>query len=172
MNSSLELQLKRQQGGQLRPFRNRTMRGLLAAVVIASLVALLVHSAKSTPQSGYAELVRRVAPSVVTVLVQEQGEGAGQRAADRAVANTDYDASAAVREMMRRLLSGPGGNPEPGQAASALGSGFIVTADGLIVTNRHVILGARAIRVRLSDAREVAAQVIGADAATDIALLR
>ena len=67
------------------------MRGLLAVVVFALLVALLVHSATSTAQSGYAALVRRVAPSVVTVLVQERGEGAGQRAADRAVANTAYD---------------------------------------------------------------------------------
>src|SRR5579862_2600455 len=148
------------------------MRELLAAVVIASLVALLVHSAKSTAQSGYAALVRRVAPSVVTVLVQEQGQGAGQRAADRALANSDYDADAAVREMMRRLLSGPGSNPQPGEGGSALGSGFIISADGLIVTNRHVILGARTIRVRLSDAREVSAQLVGTDAATDIALLR
>jgi serine protease Do len=148
------------------------VRGLLVAVVIALLAALLFHSTKSTAQSGYAELVRRVAPSVVTVLVEAQGEGAGQRAADRAVANADYDASGAMREILRRLLSGPGSNPEPGEASSALGSGFVVTADGLIVTNRHVILGARTIRVRLSDAREVPAQVIGADAATDIALLR
>jgi len=147
-------------------------RGLLAAVVVASLAALLVHSAKSTAQSGYAALVRRVAPSVVTVLVQEQAQGAGQRAADRAVANSGYDADAAVREMMRRLLSGPGSSPQPGEGGSALGAGFIVSADGLIVTNRHVILGARTTRVRLSDAREVPAQVVGADAATDIALLR
>ena len=53
-----------------------------------------------------------------------------------------------------------------------LGSGFVVGADGLIVTNNHVIIGARTVRVRLSDSREVAAEVIGAAAATDIALLR
>jgi serine protease Do len=148
------------------------MRGLLAVVVFALLVALLVHSATSTAQSGYAALVRRVAPSVVTVLVEEQGEGAGQRAADRAVANADYDANAAMRAIMRRLLSGPGSSTDSGEGGAALGSGFIVAADGLIVTNRHVIVGARTVRVRLSDSREFPAQVVGVDAATDIALLR
>src|ERR1017187_3288345 len=147
------------------------MRVLRPVSVIASL-SLLFHSAGSAAQSGYAELVRRVAPSVVTVLVEEQGQGAGQRAADRAVAATDYDADAAMRAFMRRLLSGPGSSPDSGEGGSVLGSGFIIAAEGLVVTNRHVILGARTVRVRLSDSREFPAQVIGADAATDIALLR
>ncbi len=148
------------------------MRGLLIVVVTALLVALLVHSATSTARSGYGQLVRRVAPSVVTVLVEEQGKGAGQRAADRAVANADYDANAAMREVLRRMLSGPGSSADAGEGGSALGSGFIVSEDGLIVTNRHVIVDARAVRVRLSDSREFPAQVIGVDAATDIALLK
>jgi len=109
---------------------------------------------------------------VVTVLVEERGQGAGQRAADRAVAAADYDADAGLRMFMRRLLSGPGSNPNPGDGGSALGSGFIIGADGLIVTNRHVIVDARTVRVRLSDSREMPAQVVGADPATDIALLR
>jgi serine protease Do len=129
-------------------------------------------SARSAGQSGYAQLVRQVAPSVVTVLVQEQAPGAGQRAADRAIAEADFDADAAMRVIMRRLLSGPGSSPDSGEAGSVLGSGFIISADGLIVTNRHVIAGARTVRVRLSDSREVPAEIIGADAATDIALLR
>src|ERR1039458_3846994 len=128
------------------------MRVLRPVSVIASL-SLLFHSAGSAAQSGYAELIRRVAPSVVTVLVEEQGQGAGQRAADRAVAATDYDADAAMRAFMRRLLSGPGSNPDSGEGGSVLGSGFIIAADGLVVTTRHVILGARTVRVRLSDSR-------------------
>jgi serine protease Do len=88
------------------------------------------------------------------------------------LANADYDANGAMREIMRRLLSGPGGNSDSDEGVSVLGSGFIITADGLIVTNRHVILGARTVRVRLSDSREFPARVIGVDAATDIALLR
>jgi serine protease Do len=119
---------------------------------------------------GYAALVRQVAPSVVTVLVEEERISAGQHAAERATSGSDYDAVGAV---IRRLLSGPNAAPGGGQAVSSvLGSGFVIRADGLIVTNRHVILGARTVRVRLSDAREVAATVIGADAVTDIALLK
>jgi serine protease Do len=139
---------------------------------IAALSVLLAQSASGAAQSGYADLVRRVAPSVVTVLVEEQGQGAGQRAADRALAATDYDPDAAIRAIMRRLLSGPGSNPDPTDGGTVLGSGFIIDADGLIVTNRHVIVDARTVRVRLSDSREVPAQVVGTDAATDIALLR
>jgi serine protease Do len=139
---------------------------------IAALVVLLPHSASGATQSGYADLVRRVAPSVVTVLVEEQEQGAGQRAADRALAATEVDPDAAVRAIMRRLLAGPGSGPDNGDGGSVLGSGFVIDADGLIVTNRHVIVGARTVRVRLPDSREIPAEVVGADAATDIALLR
>jgi serine protease Do len=149
------------------------MRVLPAPVSIVSWFAvLLLQSAVANGQSGYADLVRRVSPSVVTVLVEERALGAGQRAADRALAGAGTDSDAAMRTIMRRLLSGPDGNQEPADGGSALGSGFIIGADGLIVTNRHVIVGARTVRVRLSDAREIPAQVIGADAATDIALLQ
>lgn len=145
---------------------------LLLVTLIGSLLVMFAITARSAGQPGYAPLVRQVAPSVVTVLVEEQAPGAGQHAADRAIAQTDFDTDAAMRAIMRRLLSGPGGNPDSGEAGSVLGSGFIVSADGLIVTNRHVIVGARTVRVRLSDSREVAADIIGSDAATDIALLR
>jgi serine protease Do len=136
--------------------------------VIAVLAGLLTGAAGGAAPQGYAALVRRIAPSVVTVLVEEQGMGAGQRAAERATADAD-----AVGAIIRRLLSGPSANPGSGDSASsALGSGFVIRADGLIVTNRHVIVGARAVRVRLPDAREVIAQIVGADAVTDIALLK
>jgi serine protease Do len=150
----------------------RTKQRIFPVVLISSFLIMFAGLARSAGQPGYAQLVRQVAPSVVTVLVEEQAQGAGQRAANRANADTDLGADAAMRVIMRRLLSEPGSNPESGEAGSALASGFIISADGLIVTNRHVIVGARTVRVRLSDSREVPAEIIGADAATDIALLR
>ncbi|MFI4868505.1 MAG: trypsin-like peptidase domain-containing protein [Steroidobacterales bacterium] len=139
-------------------------------LIVASATALWIHSEAGAANGGCAALVRQVAPSVVTILVREQAEGAGQRAVERATAETQNND---LRAFMRRMLSGPGGgNPVSSVAESALGSGFIIAADGLIVTNRHVVAGARSVRVKLADGREVPAQVIGADATTDIALLR
>lgn len=149
-------------------------RRQLVLSAAALLVIALAHPTSSVASdavpTGYAALVRRVAPSVVTVMVEEQSVGAGQRAAEHANADTGYDA---IGALIRRLLSGTGGNPTGDERSSAaLGSGFIIRADGLIVTNRHVILGARVVRVRLADARELPARILGADAVTDIALLK
>lgn len=128
------------------------------------------YGGPSPSGGGYADLVRQVAPSVVTVLVEEKREGAGQRAAERATANSD---PTGVNELLRRLLAGPGGNERaPHDGGDAQGSGFVIRADGLIVTNRHVIVSARSVQVKLPGGERLAAKVIGADAATDIALLK
>ena len=141
-----------------------------AALLLLAVGWLHPPPAPAAATAGYADLVRRVAPSVVTVMVEEQRVGAGQRAAERANPGSDSDA---VGALIRRLLSGSGGGTSSDErAAGALGSGFIIRADGLIVTNRHVIVGARTVRVRLADAREVPARIVGADAFTDIALLK
>jgi serine protease Do len=144
---------------------------LLLPCIAMALLGPLACAAGDAVQTGYAELVRRVAPSVVTVMVEEQRVGAGQRAAERANPDSNEDA---VNELLRRLLSGAAGNNRSAdeRAAAALGSGFVIRADGLIVTNRHVIVGARVIQVRLTDGRNVPAKMIGADAITDIALLK
>jgi serine protease Do len=137
----------------------------------ASLIALVIPLAAlagSGGTEGYAALVRRVAPSVVTVLVEEKRVSAGQRAAELASAENANDVAAVIR----RLLTGSSGGPEEQRPTGALGSGFIIRSDGLIVTNRHVVNGALKVRVRLSDGRDVAAKILGSDAVTDIALLK
>jgi serine protease Do len=147
--------------------RFKPRHALLLALVLA--VPLACDSSRSNAATaGYAALVRRAAPSVVTVLVEEQDVSARERAAQQASAQTEDT----VATILRRLLSGPGGGDHGEGPSAALGSGFIIRADGLIVTNRHVIVGARTVRVRLADGREVRAQIVGSDAVTDIALLR
>src|SRR5450631_2695006 len=147
-----------------------TPRALLWSMLLVTLVRPSYCDANGAAQTGYASLVRRVAPSVVTVMVEEQRVSAGQRAAERA--NPDAGADA-VSELIRRLLSGATGNRSADErSAAALGSGFVVRADGYIVTNRHVIADARLIHVRLTDGRELPATIVGADALTDIALLK
>jgi serine protease Do len=150
---------------------NKPLHPLRCLLMCAALVLAAGNSLTCSAQSGYAQLVRRIAPSVVTVLVEEQSQGAAQHAADRAVARADIETDA-VGVMLHRLLSGPGAGPEPQEPGGVLGSGFVVAADGLIVTNSHVVAGAKTVRIRLSDSREFPAQIVGIDVATDIALLR
>jgi serine protease Do len=138
--------------------------------VLVALLQPFTCTASDAMPSGYAALVRQAAPSVVTVIVEERPVGAAEHAAARATADTGYDA---VGALIRRLLSGAAGSPGGDDSASrALGSGFVIRADGLIVTNRHVVAGARSVRVLLPDARELPAKILGVDAVTDIALLK
>lgn len=71
-----------------------------------------------------------------------------------------------------------GSTPVPGlfgggeQPVQGLGSGFVVEASGLVVTNHHVIADARSVQVRLSDGRSFPAKVVGSDPATDLAILQ
>lgn len=64
------------------------------------------------------------------------------------------------------------GNGHPSQKSESLGSGFIISEDGYVLTNYHVIKGADEIIVRLSDKRTLVAKLIGTDSMTDVALLK
>src|SRR5258706_15131333 len=85
-----------------------------------------------------------------------------------------------VLEFFRRFIPrpGPGQGQAPGPGPGArpesrsLGSGFIISADGYILTNAHVVDSADEINVRLTDKREFKAKVIGADKRTDLAVIR
>ncbi len=78
-------------------------------------------------------------------------------------------------ELMRRFFDrgGEGGDSFPGEKQHhSLGSGFIVSKDGYVVTNNHVIAGADEIIVKLSDRRELVAKLVGTDKRSDVALLK
>jgi serine protease Do len=65
-----------------------------------------------------------------------------------------------------------GMSPGPSRPVSGMGSGFVIRADGLLITNNHVVDGAEALKVTLADGQEFEAKVIGTDPQTDIALLQ
>jgi serine protease Do len=78
------------------------------------------------------------------------------------------------QEFFRRFIprQQPGQQPGPRQESRSLGSGFIISKDGFILTNDHVVEGADEITVKLTDKREYKAKVIGSDKRTDIALIK
>ena len=102
-------------------------------------------------------VVGQVAEAVVHIQVQKPAEsGRGRQ-----------------REPDRRGQRQPDRGPQREEAlVPASGSGFIISTDGFVVTNNHVIEGAREIRVSLADGRMVSADLKGADPSTDIAVLK
>ena len=69
-------------------------------------------------------------------------------------------------------MPGQGGAPQPDYKSQSLGSGFIISSDGYVLTNAHVINEADEVIVKLADKREFKAKIIGADKRTDVALLK
>ena len=132
------------------------------------------------PDGSFAELVRRDKPSIVTVTTRMPAPARMQMRGMPGNGQSPYD------QFFRQFFgqNGPQGGPVPGMPggpqgpdgagpdAQALGSGFIMGADGVIVTNNHVVDGATKISVTLDDGREFPATVLGTDPRTDIAVLK
>ncbi|RZI83196.1 MAG: DegQ family serine endoprotease [Rubrivivax sp.] len=167
----------------LLPHASQAQQPASVAVAAAPLVA-----APTTPPPpllvqglpDFTQLVERVGPSVASI-----------RTTQRITADSDEDGDEAdeqMREFFRRFFGTPmpgqgqrKGTPKANPKAPAdqgeerprgVGSGFILSTDGLVMTNAHVIDGADEVYVTLTDKREFKAKVVGADKRTDVAVLK
>ncbi len=107
----------------------------------------------------FSQLVQAYGPAVVNVSVRSNVKTAGR---GRLPPGMDED-----NPLFRFMPPGNGGAPMRGE-----GSGFIVSADGIILTNAHVVDGAQKVTVKLTDRREFEARVLGSDAKSDVAVLK
>jgi serine protease Do len=112
----------------------------------------------------YRTIVQNYGPAVVGVTVDGRKATANSRGMPEMPDNPLFEF---FRGMPNMPQAPRGGMPMRGQ-----GSGFIVSADGLILTNAHVVRDASEVTVRLSDRREFTAKVLGADPTTDVAVLK
>jgi serine protease Do len=160
--------------------------GLVAVLAAASTVALMqtppvVAQSAPQPRTGlpdFTDLVEQVGPAVVNIRTVERSRssalpGGGQMDEE-------------MQEFFRRFFGvpGPGGRgapnrpnrPEGGeeqQQPRGVGSGFILSADGFVMTNAHVVEGAEEVLVTLPDKREFKAKVVGTpDKRTDVAVIK
>ncbi len=151
------------------------------AVLFAALLAASVDPATAqAPSQGatapsraaslpdFTALVKKQGPAVVNVITTRAAPAAGPGAG----ISPDDPFFEFFRRFMPEIPEGgpPGQGQGPGQG---VGSGFIISADGYILTNAHVVAGSSEVTVRLADAKsEFKAKVVGADERTDIALLK
>jgi serine protease Do len=132
------------------------------------------NAAPTVQLPDFSELAERIGPSVVNIRTTE-------RARNRAAREGGVDPS--FEEFFRRFGIPMPNRPEPRRNAPredddeqptqrGVGSGFILTSDGFIMTNAHVVDGADEVIVTLTDKRELKARIVGADARTDVAVVK
>ena len=128
----------------------------------------------------FSQLVERVGPAVVNI--EASGSGRSRAIASGRDQSPDDEE---VPEFFRRFFGpdspfpgapgGPGGPPqgqEGGPGGFSIGTGFIISGDGYVLTNHHVVEGAENVNVKLSDRREFKAKIVGSDPQSDVAVLK
>jgi len=131
-------------------------------IILISIVFLnfsLFANAKSVPES-FADLAEKLMPSVVYISTTQT-----------VITNVnpfpfEFPPGSPFEDMFKEF-----GTPQK-RKASALGSGFIIDAKGIVITNNHVIKGAEDIMVRVEGDKEYKAKVLGSDPLSDIAVLK
>ena len=153
-------------------FDTRAFASAQAATTPAGLTAPAVAATAAANLPDFTALVDRAGPSVVNISVVSSGKKGMQSAPDA----DDEEDEDVPPDFLKRFGApngsqrGQGARPQP--QMRGLGSGFIVSPDGYIVTNAHVVDGATEVTVKLTDRREFTAKVIGSDKRTDIALIK
>jgi serine protease DegQ len=127
------------------------LRGPAGATTLALTQALMEGNQDAMPGGSFRQAAQKAAPAVVSINVQQKARSKARRA-----------------DPWFRFFE----EPEDESTGGGMGSGVIVSAEGYILTNHHVIEGAEAIEVALNDGRTAMAKVIGTDSETDLALLK
>lgn len=142
-------------------------------IVLAAVVGLQTAQAQQEQQiqglPDFTSLVKQAAPGVVNIATTREVERGQLRGPQ----------GQQIPDIFRHFFGdqipfgpGPGGPGGGSEERHSLGSGFIISEDGYILTNAHVVDGADEIVVRFNDHRELEAELVGSDIKTDVALLK
>ena len=165
----------------LRPRARATVAlGLAAALSFGALHPLPAH-ARGAPDS-FADLAESVSAAVVNISATQTVETKRSGAGPQVQPGTPFD-ELFEEFFKRRQQQGRGGSGKPGggddddsprsrRGANSLGSGFVIDASGIVITNNHVIADANEVQVIFTDGTKLKAEIVGKDAKVDIAVLR
>ncbi len=145
----------------------RTWRALSCAAAL-----LLSGSVAARELPEFTELAANNGPSVVNISTKTKADtGGGMPHLPKGIPMPDLPDGGRWEDLFRHFFDGEQGEA-PDIESRSLGSGFVIDSDGYILTNNHVVEGAEEVVVRLSDRRELTAEVVGTDPRSDLALLR
>jgi serine protease Do len=143
------------------------------ARVFACMVVLLAASANSQARQlpDFTDLVEQASAAVVNISTTQKVQS-GSMELPEGIEIPELPEGSPFGDLFRHFFGEPGGGMPQEREAKSLGSGFIISKDGYILTNNHVVKDAHEIIVRLADRRELKAEVIGTDERSDVALLK
>jgi serine protease Do len=137
----------------------------------AAAAALMpAEAAAKTGVPDFSGLVETYGPAVVNISAKHVVKPVAQR-----VPQLPVDPNDPFYQFFKRFygqMPGMGGDQPDDQPSTSLGSGFIISQDGYILTNAHVIDGSNVVTVKLTDKREYKAKVVGTDKQSDVAVLK
>lgn len=140
-----------------------------ARALLGGALVIAASGAQAQNLPDFTSIVDKYAPAVVHVEAKSNG---GSRTLAKGKGRTTPNISPDDQdELLRRFFGMPGMPAQPREQTS-LGSGFIISADGYILTNDHVVDDADEVKIRLQDRRTFTAKVVGKDPQYDIALLK
>ena len=152
----------------LRPYM---AAGLMAIAATASVLPAAPVWAQSRTLPDFTDLVDQVGPSVVNIRTLEKVKASGAGNVDEQMLEFFKRFGIPVPPNMPRAPRADPSQPDEEQPRG-VGSGFILTADGFVMTNAHVVEGADEVIVTLTDKREFKAKIIGADKRSDVAVVK
>jgi serine protease Do len=150
-------------------------RLLLTGTALALALALGQTPATAQPRDlpDFSELVERVGPAVVNIRTAEKVKvPEGQAEMNEQMQEFFRRFGIPVPNQRRSTPRGGGTPDDDGPMRRGVGSGFILSADGYVLTNAHVVQGADEVIVTLTDKRELKAKLIGADQRSDVAVVK
>jgi serine protease Do len=137
------------------------------------LVLAFAGNLQARELPDFTDLVESTSGAVVNISTTQKVKSGGMQLPEGIeIPNLPEDSP--FNDLFKHFFDGQGGGAEPPQQreAKSLGSGFIMSKDGYVMTNNHVVKDADEIIVRLADRRELKAKVVGTDERSDVALLK